>query len=297
MTEPTTREPETRTLEAPGATIHYDVRGDPSEAAAEAPTLMLVGSPMGASGFTTLAGYFGDRPVVTYDPRSAGRSTRTDGAAETTPEEHAEDLRLVIEALGVDRVDLFGSSGGAVNSLALVAEHPERVRTLVAHEPPLAEVLPDREQIVAACEDISRTYRTSGFGPAMATFISLAQLDGPVPDGFAGTPVDPARYGLPTEDDGSRDDPLVGHNIRTCCSYRLDYDAVAAAPTRAVLAVGRESGGELSARGAVGVAQRLGIEPTMFPSHHAGYMAAEESGMEGDPEGFAAALRRVLSDA
>ena len=127
-------EPKTYTLDAPGAVLHYDVR-DPSQASTE-PVLLIIGSPMGADGFTTLAGHFTDRTVVTYDPRSAGRSKRTDGASETTPDEHADDLHRLISALDAGPVDIFASSGGAVNGLALVAKHPEQVHTLVAHEPP-----------------------------------------------------------------------------------------------------------------------------------------------------------------
>src|SRR5258707_7122339 len=158
-------EPKTYTLDAPGAVLHYDVRS-PSRASTE-PVLLIIGSPMGADGFTTLAGHFTDRTVVTYDPRSSGRSKRTDGASETTPEEHADDLHRLIQALGAGPVDLFASSGGAVNALALVARHPEQVRTLVAHEPPILLVLPDREAALAAARDIHETYMRSGFGPGM----------------------------------------------------------------------------------------------------------------------------------
>src|SRR5450759_773619 len=112
---------QTHTLAAPGATISYDVRGDLIDATPDRPVLMMVGSPMTSSGFTTLATHFTDRPVVTYDSRGVGRSQRTDDAAESTPEQHADDIRRVIAALGVGKVDLFASSGGAVNSLALVA--------------------------------------------------------------------------------------------------------------------------------------------------------------------------------
>ena len=93
---------------------------------------------MGAGGFGTLAGHFPDRTVVTYDPRGVERSTKADPASPSTPEQHADDLHRIIAALGAGPVDLFASSGGAVNALALVAAHPEQVRTLVAHEPPLA---------------------------------------------------------------------------------------------------------------------------------------------------------------
>ncbi len=136
-------EPTTRTLDVPGAVLTYDVR---KGASSSAPVLLLIGSPMGAGGFVTLAGHFADRTVVTYDPRGVERSTKADPASPSTPEEHADDLHRLIAELDAGPVDLFASSGGAVNALALVAEHPEQVRTLVAHEPPLAAILPDRER-------------------------------------------------------------------------------------------------------------------------------------------------------
>jgi len=209
---------QSRTLDAPGASITYDVRGDLTGATPEHPVLVMVGSPMQASGFMTLATYFTDRPVVTYDPRGVGRSARTDEAAESTPEQHADDIRRVIEALGVGPVDLFASSGGSVNSLALVAAHPDLVGTLVAHEPPLAAFVPDREEVLAANRDIGETYQRSGTGSAMAKFIQLVMVQGPLPASYADQPdPDPAMFGLPADDDGSRDDPLLGQNNRTAC--------------------------------------------------------------------------------
>ena len=103
--------------------ITYDVRGD----LASGRPLFMFGSPMEASGFGTLAGCFTDRPVVTYDPRGTARNPT--GTTEITPEQHAEDLHRVIEALGVGAVDCFGTSGGAVNLLALAAAHPEDIHT------------------------------------------------------------------------------------------------------------------------------------------------------------------------
>ena len=58
-------EPKTHTLDVPGAVLHYDIRSNDS---ATEPVLLLIGSPMGATGFATLAGHFPDRTVVTYDP-------------------------------------------------------------------------------------------------------------------------------------------------------------------------------------------------------------------------------------
>ncbi len=180
-------EPKTYTLEAPGAVLHYDVRDN---GGAGHPVLLLIGSPMGASGFVPLAEQFADRTVVTYDPRGTERSQRTDGEPPgSVPGEHAEDLRRLILALGAGPADVLGSSGGAVNALALVASHPRLIRTLVAHEPPAAQELPDREAVLAACADIRETYQRSGFGPAMAKFIALVSHAGPIPPGFPGSPL------------------------------------------------------------------------------------------------------------
>jgi pimeloyl-ACP methyl ester carboxylesterase len=284
-------EPTSRNIKVPGATLTYDVRSNGSSAA---PALLIIGSPMGAGGFVTLAGHFPDRTVVTYDPRGVERSPKTDDTSESTPDEHADDVHAVIQAIGGGPVDLFATSGGAVNSLALVARHPEDVRILVAHEPALGEVLSDRDTALAAAEGIQKAYRSSGFGPAMAKFIALVTHKGEVPAGFADGPgPDPAMFGLPTEDDGTRNDPLVGQNIVSSTHYKPDFDAIRAAATRIVVAVGAESDGEMAHRGGVGVAERLGTTPVTFPSGHGGFLGGEY-GQTGEPEAFAKALREAL---
>ena len=292
MSEQTMTEATTHTLEVPGAVLTYDVRRGGT---GDAP-LVLIGSPMGAAGFGTLAGYFADRTVVTYDPRDVERSRRTDGAATTTPEEHADDISRVIAAVDSGPVDLFASSGGAINALALVARHPEQVRTLIAHEPPAAALVPDREFALAACRDIHDTYQRSGMGPAMAKFIAIVSHQGPVTAEYLEQPApDPGMFGLPAEDDGSRDDVLLGQNLVSCTHYEPDIDALRAASTRIVLAAGEESDAELANRGAQAVAERLGTAPVTFPSDHGGFLGGEY-GQMGKPEPFAARLREVLAD-
>ena len=289
----TTTPPQTHALDVPGATLTYDIR--PNKSSRE-PVLLLIGSPMGAAGFSTLASHFPDRTVVTYDPRGADRSHKADPASSSTPEEHADDLHRLIQALGAGPVDLFASSGGAVNGLALVARHPEQVRTLVAHEPALFQVLPDRDAAVAAARDIHQTYMRSGFGAGMAKFIALVQHKGPVPADWVDRPgPDPALFGLPTQDDGARTDPLLGQNMISSTSYVPDFDALRRASTRIVIAAGTESEGELANRGAHAVAERLGTTPVIFPSHHGGFLGGEY-GQRGDPDAFAAKLRQVLAE-
>src|SRR5687767_5440081 len=95
---------QTRTIDAPGATITYDIRSHLDDAT-ERPTLFMLASPMEAVGFGSLAPHFEDRRVVTYDPRGVGRSVRTDDATESSPEQHADDIRRVIEAVGGGPID------------------------------------------------------------------------------------------------------------------------------------------------------------------------------------------------
>jgi len=282
----------THTLDVPGATLTYDVRGN--DASTE-PILLLIGSPMGAAGFGTLSQHFSDRTVVTYDPRGVERSVKTGPASPVTPEVHADDLHRLIQAIGGGPVDLFASSGGAVNALALVSKHPEDVRTLVAHEPALASILPDREHAMAATRAVAETYQRSGWGAGMAQFIALSSHQGPFTAQIADRPApDPAMFGMPTEDDGSRTDPLLGQNLITSTHYEPDFDALRSGSTPIVLAAGEESEGQMANRGAFAVAERLGTKPVIFPSHHGGFLG-DEYGQPGEPDAFAAKLREVLA--
>jgi pimeloyl-ACP methyl ester carboxylesterase len=289
----TLTEPTTRTLDAPGATLTYDVRPGGS---AETPPLFLIGSPMGAAGFGTLAGHFGDRTIITYDPRGAERSTKDDPTTASNPDQHADDLHRIIGEVG-GPVDLFASSGGAVNALALVARHPDDVRILVAHEPPLASILPDSENAKAVVRAIQNSYQTRGSNAGMAHFIAVTGHRGTFPDDFASEPApDPATFGMPTDDDGTRTDVLLGQNIIGTTHYEPDFNALRAASTRIVIAAGAESEGEMANRGAYAVAERLGTEVVVFPSHHGGFLGGEY-GWGGDPDAFAAKLREVLAEA
>jgi pimeloyl-ACP methyl ester carboxylesterase len=282
----------THTLDVPGATLTYDVRRN--EASTE-PILLLIAAPMGAAGFGTLSQHFSDRTVVTYDPRGVERSVKADPASPVTPDVHADDLHRLIQAIGGGPVDLFASSGGAVNALALVSKHPEDVRTLVAHEPPLASILPDREHAMAATRAVQETYQRSGWGAGLAHFIALTSHRGPFTAEVASQPApDPAMFGMPTEDDGSRTDPLLGQNLITSTHYGPDFDALRSASTRIVIAAGEESEGQLANRGAFAAAERLGTKPVSFPSDHGGFLGGEY-GQTGKPDTFAAKLREVLA--
>ncbi|WP_306215076.1 alpha/beta fold hydrolase [Actinoplanes sp. RD1] len=269
------------TLSVPGATLAYDVRHVPGEAV----PLLMVGQPMTAEGFTALAGLFTDRTVVTYDPRGLGRSERTDGRTDNTPQRQAADLHLLIEHLAFAPVDVFASSGGAVTALELVATHPYDVRTLVAHEPPINAVLPDADGAVRARAHFHEAYLAGGREAGMAAFMAMTRWEGEFTDEyFAQLPPLPSA-GSPGEDD----DPLLSQASWPITDYRPDAGRLRAAPTRIVIGVGEESGTTYTARTARGVADLLGLTPAVFPSHHGGFLPGY-----GKPDEFAVTLRSIL---
>src|ERR1700693_2021121 len=171
----------TDTLQTPEADIVYDVHG-PLPTADGRPLLFMIGQPMDAGGFATLASHFPDRTVVTYDPRGLGRSIRRDGRVDNTPTVQADDVHAVIRVLGAGPVEMFASSGGAVTALALVAAYPDDVPILVAHEPPLIPVLPDAAAAKRACAAFRDAYEARGWGAGMAAFIAMTSWRGEFTD-------------------------------------------------------------------------------------------------------------------
>ncbi|MGO4341243.1 alpha/beta fold hydrolase [Pedococcus sp. 2YAF34] len=283
----------THSLQTPDGTLAYDVHG-PLPTADGRPPLFMVGAPMGADGFSALVALVPDRTVVTYDVRGLGRSVRTDGSDRHTPEQNADDQHRIIEALGAGPVEVFASSGGAVSALALVAAHPADVTVLVAHEPPCLAVLPDAEAAFAAERAVHATYASRGWAAGMAHFIAMTSVQGELTDEFATAPApDPAMFGMPTQDDGTRSDPLLSGVSDAITAFRPDVDALQSAPARIVLAAGIESKGTLTWRTTEAVAALLGTGVEVFPSHHGGFVGGE-GGYAGQPGAFAARLREVL---
>lgn len=283
----------TSTLDTGDAAIVYDVHG-PLPPADGRPPLLMIGQPMTAGGFTTLASYFPDRTVITYDPRGLGRSARRDGRVDNSPTVQAGDLHALIQALGVGPVEVFASSGGAVTALALVAAHPDDVTTLVAHEPPMTTVLPDADAAARARAGVRAAYDARGHGAGMAAFIAMTSWRGEYTEDYFASPApDPAAFGMSADDDGSRDDPLLSDRSEPIVNYRPQFDALAAAPTRVVIAVGEESLGTFTGRAAIATAEHLGQQAIVFPSHHGGF-AGPDSAYPGKPEEFARRLREVL---
>ena len=286
MTDPTTHH-----IEVPGAVLAYDVR-DPATPGPHRP-LLVFGSPMAADGFAQLVPHLDDRTVITLDPRVSGRSVLEEGA-EVSYEVHGDDAHRVVAAAGLGPVDVFASSGAAVAVLPWLSAHPAEVGTVVAHEPPLIALLEDREVLERVMADIAATYQELGQGPAMAKFIQVVVHEGPFPDDYLdGPPPDPARFGFSAEDDGRRDDALLGRNMRMP-TYRPDGEALRASGVRIVPAVGATSTGTMPHRGGEALAALLGVEAVPFPGDHGGFLTNDWS-PDNDPAAFAVRLREVLA--
>jgi hypothetical protein len=158
----------------------------------------------------------------------------------------------------------------------------------------LIPVLPDAAAAERACTGFRDAYAAGGRGYGMAAFIAMTSWRGEFTDAYFAQPAaDPAAFGLPADDDGARDDPLLSDRSDAISSYRPDVDALVSAPTRVVIAVGEESEGTFTGRAAVATAALLGQQATVFPSHHGGFLGGE-FGYAGQPEAFARTLRRVL---
>ncbi len=242
---------------------------------------MLVGHPMDSSGFAAIAGLLADDyTVVTYDPRGFGRSPIDDRDQDGEPDMLADDVWRVLEAVGDRPAYVFGSSGGAVTGLALVARHPEHVLTLVAHEPPLALLLPDAEETRAGMQEIFDTYRSQGIGAAWQRFFAFTGINASPPGQNAPPrPADPSAV--------ATSERFFAHGLFPITFYEPDFVALDAAPTRVVVAGGSTSEGEFAHRTGVALAERLGTPLVTFPGGHGGFAS--------DSADFVAVLRRTLT--
>ncbi len=265
------------TLEVPGARLQYDMRGT-------GPVLLLIpGGATDASLFAGLAPLLADsHTVVTYDPRGLSRSTIDDTDGEVRVETQSDDALAILTAVGAgdQPVDVFGNSGGAITGLDLVTRHPGRVRTLVAHEPPITELLSDAAQHREFSTQLRTIHATEGVEAAMGKFMADTGLD----SGDGPPPVEAFAHMMPNFD------LFIGRMLGPIGAFRPDLEALTAGPTRVVVAAGTEtaSAGQITHSTSVALAKALGSRVIDVPGDHVGFAH--------EPEAFAAVLREVLDD-
>ncbi|RKS71858.1 pimeloyl-ACP methyl ester carboxylesterase [Actinomadura pelletieri DSM 43383] len=260
------------TLRVPDGRLHYEVRG-------RGPLVALVGSPMGAAAFEPLADLLADGfTVLTTDPRGINRSPLDDPAQDSTPELRADDLARLIGHVDAGPAVAFGSSGGACTVLALAQAHGEHVRAVIAHEPPLVELLDDRDAQHKKTDELIGTYLGGDVLGAWGMFMEQANIQ--LPPGAL-----EHMFG------GERDLQQIAderrwfeHELRETTRWRPDLDALGKA--HVIVGIGEDSAGELCDRTSRVLAGALGADLVMFPGGHTGF--------EEDPETFAVRLRPVL---
>jgi pimeloyl-ACP methyl ester carboxylesterase len=268
-------------VSVPGATLHYEVSGS-------GPVLLLI-----SGGGTDAAAFDGIVPqlaeqytVVTYDPRGNSRSPYAGKPADERVDQAAEDALAVLDAVGAEGpAYVFGSSSGAITGMELLVRHPDRVRLLVAHEPPAVELLPDATSSREFFLEVYETYRRDGRAAADRMF-------------FGGIGVDEADELPPLEDlppefrevmerMDANSDVFYEHKLLPFTTYRPDVAALAALEDKLVPAVGHESSEVLPAEPILALSERLGWSVVAFPGGHGGYTS--------DPFEFATLLLRVLA--
>ncbi|CAA9365323.1 MAG: hypothetical protein AVDCRST_MAG90-3323 [uncultured Microvirga sp.] len=266
----------TDTLKVPGATLHYEVSG-------EGPVLLLIpGGPADAGAFAPIKSELSDRyTVVTYDPRGLSRSPLDGEPQDTSVGTFADDAHRLLSELGTEPAYVLGSSGGALVGLGLISRHPERVRVLVAHEPPLTRLLDDADEHARFAREVYDTYLSEGIGPAMGKFLASAGLDEGPPQPPSGPTPEMAEAMARMQ---GNLDFFLAHMWLALGDYTPDISRIRSLPV--TVAVGEASEGQLAYRAALALAGRLGKEPAVFPGDHGGFNS--------HPEAFAGRLDQVL---
>ena len=263
-------------VEVPGASLYFEIRGS-------GPLVVLLGAPMDADSFAPVADLLAtDYTVLTTDPRGVHRSRVVDPDQDSTPELRADDVARLIAHLDAGPATVFGSSGGAVTALALAQARPDLIHAVIAHEPPLIELLEDRDDLREHTEAYCAAYLAGDVVGAWRQFFAAANIAMPdeVLEQMFGGERDPEQ--LATERH------WFAHELRPSAFWQPDLTALRDAPTRIIVGVGEESTGEECDRTSAALATALGLERAVFPGGHIAF--AE------DPAGFAPRLRSVLAD-
>lgn len=262
------------TLAVPDGRLYYELRGS-------GPLVAIVGAPMHAAPFAPLADLLAtDHTVLTMDPRGHFGSVLNDPESDSTPPQRADDLARLLQHIDAGPAIVLGSSGGAVTTLALIQAHPQLVRTAVAHEPPLLQLLEDSAQELAKNEDTIATYVSGDSLGAVRKFMANA--------GF----VMPEEVflqvfgGEKSPEEAAGDRFFYLHELRGTASWLPDLDVLRETPVHLIIGIGETSAGQVCDRASRSLAAALKLEPVLFPGGHGGFME--------DPVKFADRLREII---
>ncbi|WP_369263360.1 alpha/beta fold hydrolase [Streptomyces sp. R35] len=258
----------------------YDVCGS-------GPVLLVIpggaGHPMGLEAVTArLAERF---TVVTYDPLGLSRGPLDEPVGDQRVETWSDNAHRLLEAVLPDGESayVFGTSSGGIVALDLLTRHPERLRRVVAHEPPTVEVLPDAARQRAMVGEVDAICRAEGVGPAMARLnagLEYRTWTPPTPS--------PRPAGMDTgTGTGTPMGIFLAHVLRPFATHTPDLDTLKRLSSRLTLGAGRDSRHQLPHRTAMLLAEHSGADLVEFPGGHLGCLE--------HPVEFADLLARTLT--
>ncbi len=272
----------TGALDVPGATLYYEVRG-------AGPLLLLI--PGGAGDAGMYAGLFDELTarytVLTYDPRPFSRSRQHGPVGEQRVGEWADDALRLLDHVAPDApASVVGCSSGAIVALDLLARHPDRLTRVVAHEPPLLELLAEPARYRALFAEVRDLARAEGVGPAMLRFGEGLGAQRPPENTFEL----PAAVVETAARMHANQPVFLEHVLVPFTATVPDVNALHAVAHKLLPAVGRESRDQVPLHDpAVRLADLLDRPLTAFPG---GHLAAVER-----PQEFAASLLKALETA
>lgn len=264
------------TLPVPGSRLCYKVRG-------QGPALLVIQGGGGTADTSDGVASVLDTEftVTSYDRRGLLRSPLDDPREPLSIERHAWDALALLDALGVESAFVFGSSLGALIGLELLRITPERVRLLVAHEPPAPSLLgeADRAAHLASRRQVLATALQEGPRAAMRKALAAMGVDAEDREDDCEPPASSRAQSRETAF-------LLSREVRTTDAYRLDPRALRRWSARVVPAFGSSSAAFYPAACARALATALGRKAVEFPGGHNGYVLR--------PRAFAETLRTVL---
>lgn len=269
--------PKAGTLEMPGLRLRYDSWG-------AGPLLILCGTSSRTS-YDALAQELARHfTVIIYDLRGLGESSGEDTRAYVMAQ--ADDLASLIDHLGCGPAHVFANSGGATYALDLLTRSPDRALTVIAHEPPLLELMPDRAALRDGIDAVLAAYRSDGLEAAWPAFVDLTGFS----DEDADQEAEPAYPSLtdrpaPAAND---DDFFFSEMLLPTTRYAPDIEALRRQQDKIVIAAGRTTSRQLCHRCSDRLAKLLDKQPVLIAGNHIGFVD--------HPIGFAAAIREILND-